>query len=420
MTRQLASLLLLLLSALPMAAADVVFAPILNQDERFKDIGGTEFNAAYISGYSYTNASVNLSLTQSGLKYLDGVVTATGLKPNFCYQLKLVGRPSKAATTSEQALLADDATNERLGLTGRWWRMQPNPSNTNDTEYSQFKDDPAYIFQGYLEVGFFVTDASGNASVRIVGNNSYHVVWRVDQRPRSTNDGPILNHVVPATTANPAYDASLGPRAYALYGEWEPNRALPGQMAMPDGAYNCDVVLTEESFHDFGPLAGNWSAVLTAPLQFSIPTQFGDGPPVDPPSTKELSVEQIRLLVSPDNTGRDSGRADFTLALPSSVTTLNGLQLAVTVQGVTRSFTLSKSGRANDRTGRCAAKLIDETTNTARIRVDIPRTDFVFAAEPLPALIVLTVNTTINGEVYTGQAVTPVRGKNRKTLSFKK
>ncbi|HLX60715.1 MAG TPA: PKD domain-containing protein [Planctomycetota bacterium] len=250
-------------------AQDFALQPAAPGNFRFKDYLEQVFSAAYIQNYSYSNAQVNVSMDTAGAAYLYGSIQATGLKPNFAYQIKLGGRPSKLYTGGD----ADDATNERLGFIGRWWRQYPNPANSNDADYNANKDNPNYAYQGYLNIAFFLTDENGNASIHFDGNNSYHVLWRTSQRSPTSNDGPIFNTVRPDTTGNPAYDVSSPSTAVGIYGEWEPTRALPGTLAMPQAHYACQFVLTEESFHDVGTNAGNWTEAMVAPVEFDI----GDG-----------------------------------------------------------------------------------------------------------------------------------------------
>ena len=84
------------------------------------------------------------------------------LKPNFAYQVKLVGKPTKVWGAG-----GDDWANEQIGYAGRWWRRQPNPGNANDADYEAHKDDPSYIYEGYLLFDFFVTNEQGSANVNL-------------------------------------------------------------------------------------------------------------------------------------------------------------------------------------------------------------------------------------------------------------
>ncbi len=114
------------------SAADLALEPITGGTFRFKDCNGRTFGDAYIQSYTYSNAQVTVALDDHpGQAYLSGLITATGLKPNFAYQIKLGGRNSKLSPAGT----GDDATNERLGLIGRWWRQYPNPANSNDSDY---------------------------------------------------------------------------------------------------------------------------------------------------------------------------------------------------------------------------------------------------------------------------------------------
>jgi len=406
-----------------LSALDVTFQPTQATNVRFKDIGAQVFGTNYIGTYNYANASVILTLNQSGLKYLDGTLTATGLKPNFAYQVKLAGRPSRDGQTAEEAALADDVANEMIGRVGRWWRAAPTPGNTNDADFDLNKNNPSYLFQGYMPVAFFVTDASGSASVRVLGNNSYHVLWRVDQRPPSSNDGPLLDVLVPSTSGNSAYDATVAARSYQLYGEWEPTRALPGQLVMMDGAYNCDLELTEESFHESGVNSGNWTSVLRSAVTFTIPTTFGDANPnpdpnPNPSSPLALKISRVRLSVPTTISDRDSGMVDFTAALPTGVE-LNGLSADITVQGVTHTFVIPANGRARSGSARLTAKKADRSSTTVRFRVQLSKENFVFTSEPIPANPLISIALQAGTTRYAGEVSATANGTRRVSLQFR-
>ena len=44
----------------------------------------------------------------------------------------------------------------------------PSPGNSSDADYDAHKDDPNYIFEGYLLFDFFVTDEQGGAITKIL------------------------------------------------------------------------------------------------------------------------------------------------------------------------------------------------------------------------------------------------------------
>lgn len=278
------------------AALEFAPQPITGGTYRFKDCNGQVFGASYIQQYSYANAQVKVTLDPAGAPYLAGLIQAVGLKPNFAYQIKLGGRNSKLNPVGG----GDDATNERLGLLGRWWRAYPIPANAKDDDYFAHKDDPNYAYSGYLIIGFFITDAQGGFSGRFEGDNSFHVLWRTSQRAPSQNDGPVFNFVLPATAGNPAYDVSNPALPMGIYGEWEPTRALPGTLSMTKGHYACDFILTEESFHDSGANAGNWTAAMGAPIEFDIgaPTEVVWNNPADIVYPAPLTAAQLNATAS--------------------------------------------------------------------------------------------------------------------------
>jgi hypothetical protein len=207
----------------------------------WRDITGTSYSPAFQSAFTYSNAGVSIAYNTYDLSYFTGTLIASGLKPNFAYQMKLNGKPTNIWGPS-----GDDATNERIGYIARWWRNSPGPGNANDADYNAHHADPAYTYTGYLVYDFFVTDATGSAIVPFQSDNSYHVLWKTSQRAPGANDGPIHVYNVNGTIVN-------------LYGEWEPTRALPGTLVLPPGAYDVQFYLTEESFHD--PSAA-WASVM--------------------------------------------------------------------------------------------------------------------------------------------------------------
>jgi len=231
------------------APADVVTRylepfPDIEQDPYqmyWNDITGTAYTQDFIDDFSYDNATVRLDYSSFDPYHFSGSLYATGLKPNFCYQIKLNGKPEDYYGSD-----GDDASNEDIGYMGRWWREEPNPDNANDAEYEANRDDPSYVYSGYLLFDFFVTDDTGAATVDFSSDSSYHVVWRESQRGHGANDGPVRYYTVDGTEVG-------------LYAERQQTRALPGELALTPGAYNVQFRLTEESFHDYPAF---WAQVL--------------------------------------------------------------------------------------------------------------------------------------------------------------
>ena len=378
---------------------------------RYKDIGGQVYAQSFIDSFSYNNSSVTLSFDSPGINYLAGTVTATGLKPNFAYQIKLIGRPSKEAVSDAEKAAADDATNERIGRMGRWWQLQPGGMNAEDADFDAHKDDPAYIFEGYLVIGFFITDASGNAAVAFTGNNSFHVLWRTNQRAPSPNDGPLTSVTLAATAGNAAYTDTLPERPFSLYGEWQPTRALPGTLQMTDGHYRCNLLLTEESFHDAPPLGGQWSAAMVAPVEFDIPTSR----PVKP-----VSINTLVARLDSRIPGNDWVSVAGSLA-PGDTKIQQGLKVQANLFGVTREFILDSHGRDGMREGafQFSIRRADSTGSLPFI-LWIRRAAFVLPADSSSSNVNAELNMTVGEEDYRGTvAANAIQGPKTELLVYK-
>ncbi len=221
---------------------------------------------------------------------LAGVLTAHNLKPDFAYQLKLVGTPGHAG-------------NESIGLAGRWWQEEWNGSawvngqnlnnkgdgsspNPNDDTYFARRDiedesSPTgyhYRYTGYMVFDYFVTDENGDASLAFETDSSYHVLWKtrdsdgsgVGERDWSGLDGPLKSATFDPDTLSPAYDTDYGPSTVTIFGEWE--RLPIGDMYLTSGTYDVQFVLTEESFHWSGNdnYDGAWAAAMAGSVEFTI------------------------------------------------------------------------------------------------------------------------------------------------------
>jgi hypothetical protein len=239
---------------------------------RWLDIADYTYSSTYQSEYTYAEATVSLNYEASATTF-SGTLTATGLKPNFGYQMKLVGFGSNSS--DPQNLW----TNEQLGYAGRWWRAQPDPGNSTDADYEAHKDDSNYLYQGYLLFAYFVTDEQGSATVPFNADSSFHVLWATPgstgdgtgHRTPGVNDGPVTDYSFTASPAvNPsAYAIDYGSATVGIYGEWESTRAFPGELVLSPGNYSCEFILTEESFHQNG-LGGYWASAMGAGVQFEV------------------------------------------------------------------------------------------------------------------------------------------------------
>ena len=246
---------------------------------RWLDVADQVYSSNYRNNYNYSQASVEVTHFRAGDK-LEGTLTGTNLKPNFAYQLKLVGTPGTA-------------DNERIGLVGRWWQEEwdglswsngqnlnnkgngssPNP---NDSVYFErcFVEDPQsptgyhYRYTGYLVFNYFITNSDGAATLCFETGSCYHVLWKTSQRSNATNDGPVKTAIFDPDPSEPAYDVDYPSSAVSIFGEWE--RLPMGDVHLQPGEYNCQIVLTEESFHGSGgSLAGNWAGAVSADITFT-------------------------------------------------------------------------------------------------------------------------------------------------------
>ena len=428
------------------AAQDIILQPELSGNFRFKDITGQAFSNTYATIYSYSSASVTITFDDSPQAFLSGTIAAAGLKPNFAYQIKLIGRPSRAAISDSDRILANDGTNEVLGRLGRWWRMQPNPANALDADYDANKDNPAYIYQGYLIVGFFVTDAMGNANAKFEGHNSFHVLWRADQRVPTQNDGPLAAVAIPDTSGNPAYDTATARRMAQLYGEWEPTRVLPGALAMPFTEYHCQLALTEESFHDSGALAGAWTMAMQSAVDFKIPThQPGAPPPPDappppgapsppdappppdvptvPPGTttgvKGLTITGIRAFLNDKTERSDSIHIAGMLTLPDNLA-LQNLAVEATMLGSSHKFVLDFTGHARLASSKANRFVIHRIrgSNETLFKLSINKADLLLNESSDPLQVRLDLK--LQDDNYSGSSLLRVRSMaGRKWLSFR-
>ncbi len=239
---------------------------------RWLDIADYQYSNAYQSSYTYEQANVTLDYNFSSTTF-GGTLNASGLKPNFAYQMKLVGYGSDSSDTKKLW------TNEQLGYAGRWWRAQPNPGNSNDADYEAHKDDPNYLYQGYLLFAYFVTNEQGSVTATFSADSSFHVLWATPgstgdgtgHRTPGTNDGPVTNYNFTASpdVNSSAYATNYGSAIVGIYGQWESPRALPGELVLSPGAYSCQFILTEESFHQSG-IGGGWASVMGADVQFQV------------------------------------------------------------------------------------------------------------------------------------------------------
>ncbi len=233
----------------------------------------------YKGTLDYMDPSVNVEFDYpySHQHRLTGTITAEGLKPDFTYQVKLMGKPTCLYGAS-----GDDDANEYLGYAGRWTCADCGGTalsrNRNDAQYlanSYYKGDGSECIQGYLVFDYFTTDSGGDMSGKVVlSDSSYHVLW--------------CNGGVCGTSVNSfLVDGLCAPGDV----EGQIERGSCGSLILNPGTYEAVIALTEESFHQ-----GDWATVLKKDIEFEIT----DGVVEPPVCDQELDYINIGDPASED------------------------------------------------------------------------------------------------------------------------
>ena len=240
----------------------VTLAPIVTDaPQRWADVAGTEYAKTFRDGFEYANADVQVAYATRGATF-DGALRARGLKPNFAYQLKLVGDRE------------DEWSFETIGFLGRWLVDPAKATRTNfkDAYYRRRKDEPDLEIEAYILFDYFVTDERGEATVSFSLDSSYHVIWNRTLNHKGgprRDDSPLRSHMI--TPAGAAYAEPSNEAATVdmyLEREWVNKRPARTRVRLPAGAYRASVQLTEESFHLTNK--GGWARVLRGPVAFEI------------------------------------------------------------------------------------------------------------------------------------------------------
>jgi hypothetical protein len=264
-----------------------------NQTPRWMDIADNLYSSGFQQSFAYPDNTVELQYTtqETPLRF---AVTAGhhALKPNFCYQMKLEG-PSQAWSGDVDG---SDFVNYQLGSNGRWWCDTCNTALTDAQVLSGQHN--GHNVKGYLYFDFLVTGLDGSVNQTSTANSSYHVTWKTSQRSPTANDGPVRTYSVVADPDGWAYDRKHRSKTIGLYGEWEPGRALPGQVALAPETYSgVQFRLTEESFHSANPSGGNWRTVMVAYLPSFVIS--GSATPIH-----DLAVTAISVPGRPPRSGQ--------------------------------------------------------------------------------------------------------------------
>jgi hypothetical protein len=263
--------------------------------QRWRDAATTPYDGGKIATYDYASATVVFTYPDHGTT-AGGGFTGSNLKPNFAYQVKLNGKP-----TYFWGPAGDDLANERIGFAGRWWLNKVEKAtgtvvggwNSNDAEYVAWKAQGFtdgvydYAYEGYLLFAYLVTDEEGQVARDLAVDSSFHVLWKTAQRTPGPNDSAPTTHTFVVNEVSDWYASSQSDEVRSIYAEWEPTRALPGELDLPAGTYVVRLFLTEESFHESAgsPSSGSWATVMT-----HDEVQFVIAAPVPTLSTRGLAL----------------------------------------------------------------------------------------------------------------------------------
>ncbi|MCJ8330340.1 MAG: hypothetical protein HRT89_15885 [Lentisphaeria bacterium] len=228
------------------------------EDQRWADLADNEYSADYVKNYSYKNATVMLSYKKEASSFT-GRLEAKGLKPNFVYQIKLMGDYKK-----------DERAFEIIGNLGRW-RLPGKATNFNDKDYYLYPEKQKHLIRSYILFDYLLTDKNGNAARDFSLDSTLHVLWLYNQ-----NTTKLKSDCHPVTID--ASDSSI----YAepvnvtineeIWCERERRRYKTADFIpwFPNGNYQARLMLTEESWHSKGDIGGWWSSVMELPVEFTI------------------------------------------------------------------------------------------------------------------------------------------------------
>jgi hypothetical protein len=232
---------------------------------RWADVAGNYYSEAFCRQFSYTDTAPDgprafVRLASRG-ETVSGRLELRGMKPNFAYQLKILGNYAAGVERYEA-----------IGHIGRW-RLPGRRTNFTYKDYDRFEDKDQV--EAYVLFDYVVTDAKGDAVRDFALDSSLHVLWNAlrQKRHRIYRDDALAVTVVaddPAIYARPKPE----PTVEYIYAERETvrYRRLPAGavIRLPPGEYDAFFAITEESFHSEDSDGGHWSTVLRAPVSFEV------------------------------------------------------------------------------------------------------------------------------------------------------
>jgi hypothetical protein len=247
-------------------------------DLRWRDVADQRYSPAFTRCFRYARQVPRLALTwKDDARVPSGHLGVSRLKPNFAYQLKLVGRAGVYGPDEWDNLWDQQAwASCQLGRHGRWW-CERCWWNTYDGDVS-YHLRQGHKVVGYILFDWFVTDARGEAELDFAARSSHHVLWKTSQRSPGSRDSDPRTYEL--RRAAYGYGGTRRQRhdVVTLHAEWETGRCLPGQLVLPAGRYDVKLNLTEESFHSGSAGGGgSWAQVLEAPVSFTLAAPSAPG-----------------------------------------------------------------------------------------------------------------------------------------------
>ena len=154
---------------------------------RWADASDNPYSSGFQMNYHYSQASVSLEFAATDSAF-HGRLEAVALKPNFAYQLKLIGDP-------------ETPPDEKIGTVGRWWQEEwsggtwangwnlnnkgdgstPSPNDLTYLARRGVTDASSptglrYRYTEYLVIAYLITDENGDAALEFEADSSYHVL----------------------------------------------------------------------------------------------------------------------------------------------------------------------------------------------------------------------------------------------------
>jgi hypothetical protein len=249
---------------------------------RWMDIGDVVFSSSFQTSYPAKPGTIQFQYDQApGVPYLKGQIRGTGLKPNFCYQMKLAGKPGTATNGLWRGKTADTATNEAILTAARWWDYYSEADafdTSNPTAELATTDYQNGWVAGYNYFGYFMTDANGNITgtdrtgpvggwVTVTSDRCFHITgFKNSQFDQTGSLGTPVDPYSWGFTRNSAHytGASVGTTdSVELFYQ---NENATGVFSLPAGKHSVVLMVTEESFHNnlgwgTSPSGGFWDTV---------------------------------------------------------------------------------------------------------------------------------------------------------------